>query len=659
MTNEEIKNLTREDILSDWLIQKIMAEDKATRGLTIARIADHAKAFGQKGTFENMIKWFQKDEKEFLKKQEEETKKLQAQKTDLVNTTRFIIPDSRPDLKNMSCGPWQAAESGIFREGRYFGEKMVACYQPVLPSCKYINMETRTERVRLSFKRNGKWKDITVDRSVVASASKIVSLADAGLTVTSETSKYLVQYLSQVEAMNEAIIPQRRSTSKLGWHKDVFLPYDQEIYFDGDTKFNAILEDLKPRGSREAWYSFVQNIRGGSRIEPKIALAASFASILVKICGGLPFFTHFHGQSEGGKSLCLMLAASVWGNPNIESAYVGTFSGSDVGFEVKADLLNNLPYFMDDTAQVKKKMARRGGFAPLIYTLCSGKGKDRSNKNLGLNRTNHWCTTFITNGEEPILEENAQGGAINRVLEIKCGVDRIFENGHEVAETLKGNYGFAGPEFVQIIKQLGEEKIKEIHKSVLEDLKQYGKMQKQSLALSILLTADVIAALYLFKDESVLPVEALAAMLKSEKEVSDNERCLNYIMDMVAANPYKFKTADSEPVQEWWGVKENKYIYIIRNVFDRICQEGGYSSKGFLEWANTKGFIETNAGRLTKRKRMGDTNPRCVCLNRESINLNATDVFEIDGFKAIDSEEKSPENGLNPQVEQVRYEMEK
>ncbi|WP_225439057.1 DUF927 domain-containing protein, partial [Lacticaseibacillus rhamnosus] len=109
-------------------------------------------------------------------------------------------------------------------------------------------METRTECVRLSFKRNGKWKDITVDRSVVASASKIVSLADAGLTVTSETSKYLVQYLSQVEAMNEAIIPQRRSTSKLGWHKDVFLPYDQEIYFDGDTKFNAILEDLKPRG---------------------------------------------------------------------------------------------------------------------------------------------------------------------------------------------------------------------------------------------------------------------------------------------------------------------------------------------------------------------------------------------------------------------------
>ena len=48
-----------------------------------------------------------------------------------------------------------------------------------------------------------------------------------------------------------------------------------------------------------------------------------------------------------------------------------------------------------------------------------------------------------------------------------------------------------------------------------------------------------------------------------------------------------------------------------------------------------------------------------MCLNRESINLNATDVFEIDGFKAIDSEEKSPENGLNPQVEQVRYEVEK
>ncbi|WP_225439058.1 hypothetical protein, partial [Lacticaseibacillus rhamnosus] len=64
---------------------------------------------------------------------EEETKKLQAQKTDLVNTTRFIIPDSRPDLKNMSCGPWQAAESGIFREGRYFGEKWLPATSQCCP----------------------------------------------------------------------------------------------------------------------------------------------------------------------------------------------------------------------------------------------------------------------------------------------------------------------------------------------------------------------------------------------------------------------------------------------------------------------------------------------------------------------------------------------
>lgn len=638
MTNEEIKNLKKDDILTDWLILEVMSEDKMTRGTTIARIAEHAKAFGMKGLFMKMIAYQERNEAAEERKQRKDKESLERRPADIMNITHFNFPKNNKDLQNMKCGQWIATENGIHREGRYQGELITACWQPVLPVCRYINIETKTERIKIVFKNNNNWQELTVDRSVLASAARIVSLSDKGLAVTSETAKYLVQYLSQVEALNRDIIPCKSSTSRLGWHNEAFLPYDKTIAFDGDLKFEPILADLKPKGSREKWYAFARKVRAGTRIEPKIALAACLSSVLVKICGVLPFFVHFHGQSEGGKTLSAMLGVSAFGNPSVDSAYAGTFDGSKVGFEVKADLLNNLPYFMDDTAQIKKEMDKKGGFAPFIYTLCSGKGRDRSNKNLGLNRTNHWCTTFITTGEEPILEENAQGGAVNRVLEIKCGYDRIFENGNAVAEILKENYGFAGPEFIEIVKKIGKEKIKQIQQTAMEALKPYGKMQKQSLALSVLITADTLAAMYLFEDENTMDIRELASMLKSESEVSDNERALSYILGAIASNPHKFKDDEKEPLNEWWGVKEkeeSEQVYVIKSVFDKICDDGGFSARGFLEWAGAKGYIHGSGGRRTKTKRISGAVVRCVCLNMSEIKLNMPDLMEIDGFTEI------------------------
>ena len=50
------------------------------------------------------------------------------------------------------------------------------------------------------------------------------------------------------------------------------------------------------------------------------------------------------GRDRGGKTVSLMVAASVWANPD-ESRYIGDFKTTDVALEAKADMLNHLPMF--------------------------------------------------------------------------------------------------------------------------------------------------------------------------------------------------------------------------------------------------------------------------------------------------------------------------
>ncbi len=80
-------------------------------------------------------------------------------------------------------------------------------------------------------------------------------------------------------------------------------------------------------------------------------------------------------------------------------------------------------------------------FEGLVYDLCSGKGKTRSNKELSINRENHWKNCILTNGERPLSSYVTQGGAINRILELECS-QKIYDDPHHTAEVLKKNYGF-------------------------------------------------------------------------------------------------------------------------------------------------------------------------------------------------------------------------
>lgn len=284
---------------------------------------------------------------------------------------------------------------------------------------------------------------------------------------------------------------------------------------------------------------------------------------------------------------------------------------------------------LDDTSKTSSRI--RDNFEGIVYDLCSGKGKSRSNRELGINRENRWQNCILTNGERPLNSYVSQGGAINRILEVECG-EKVYKDPQETADILKKNYGFAGKRFVEIIKAIGIDSIRQMQKEFQAGLFNTDKMQKQAISLSLILTADKIATEHLFKDDHYISMDEAKELLIDRNALSDNERCYRFLQDKIAMNGQRFDIASN---CEKWGLIEHGYAIFYSQAFDELCQSGGFSKKSFLSWADREGLIQTQGDRLTKNKKINGTACRCVFLK-----LDDGMKTDKDGFMDITEDEQ-------------------
>ena len=177
------------------------------------------------------------------------------------------------------------------------------------------------------------------------------------------------------------------------------------------------------------------------------------------------------------------------------------------------------------------------------------------------------------------------------------------------------------------------EEIRNIQKEFLRKLSDDEKMEKQSLSLSIILTADKLATDYLFKDGQYIDMEEARAVLVDKEELSENERCYRFVLDKIAMNPARFDPINENA--EKWGIIEEGYAVIYNSAFDVICREGKYSKKSFLSWAAKKGLVQTQNGNPTKLKKLKGNVLRCVFLK-----LDDGQEKDADGFSYIEPDEQ-------------------
>ena len=531
-----------------------------------------------------------------------------------------VFPRQPVQLKS---GKYICDEYGIRYTGR-MGEEIEVCSHPIMPVQRIINMDTGEEKLQVAFMRGdlnkAPWKNIIVSKDVTASSQRIISLAKSGIAVNSENSKELVKYMTDMESKNYTELPSQNSTGHMGWLPDgSFAPYCKEVVYDGESpEFTRMYQDIREHGDENIWMDLVKQVRSGKSVPARIALAASFAAPLISLMGALPFFVHLWGTQGCGKTVGLMLGASVWGNPTV-GRYIKTFGGTKVSQELYAAFCGNLPIFLDELQVI----ADRKLYDDTIYMLCEGVSKGRGAKEGGLQLQRRWSTVIMTTGEMPIVQGNSGGGAAVRTIEVNYGGEPLFEDARYVANTLKENYGFAGQKFVDLLKnEKTIEALKSIQKKYYNILS--GDIQdKQLLSASILLAADKLATLAIFKDNKALTTDEIKPYLITREQADINYRCYQWLIGYIAGNPRRFDSVENNN-GEVWGFQEGNVTYIIRSQFERILQSMGFSVGAFLTWAKRYRRIlvdDYGSGssnqRLTKRKRIGGQSVPCVALITE------------------------------------------
>ena len=526
-------------------------------------------------------------------------------------------------------GEYICDEYGVMVHDRY-GYEQTICRHPILPVQRLVNIDSGEERLKIAFKKGRVWRSVIAEKTTIASSSSILNLSANGIMVNSENAKQLSTYLMEIENLNYDEIPEQRSVGRLGWvGEHGFSPYVDDLMFDGENNFKHIFNAVKPHGDRQEWLSAMIDMRK-EKTPGRLFLAASFASIILQPCGLLPFFLHAWGGTEVGKTVGLMIAASVWASPKMGD-YIGTFNSTLVGQEMTATFLNSLPMCIDEL-QIQSSAGIKD-FDRIIYHLTEGIGRTRGAKTGGLQKVNTWKNCIITNGEHPISNAHSGGGAMNRVIEFEC-TEKVYSDLVGMCAVINTNYGFAGREFVEYLQQDGNfDRVNELQKEYYRQLLKTDGTDKQAASVSAILAADHIVTELIFKDGNNLTVEEVAGFMTKREEIDVNARAYDFIFDLVVKNINKFTPNEFGNYQgEIWGKIDGVHIYIIKSTFDKEVSNAGFNSTAFLSWAKRQGKLCTDSQRRTRRARIAGMLSNCVCLIAESIEIP-------EGFTEIDQEE--------------------
>ena len=458
----------------------------------------------------------------------------------------------------LNAGDWEADDSGIFTKNGYNDE--VACPHPIMPVERLVNIDTGEEKLQLAFRKGTIWRKIIVSKTVLASSNKVTELAGSGIAVTSQNARAFIQYISDMENMNYYLIPEKKSIGRFGYIPDEgFSPFVDGLIFDGDANFKAMFQTVRSRGSETKWLETAAEVREMSTTA-KIILAASFASVLLEPLNCLPFFVHLWGVDSGtGKTVALMVAASVWGDPAV-GAYVKTFDGTVVGMEKTAAFLNNLPFCLDEL-QLAKDSKGRTTFD--VYKLAQGVGRTRGNRSGGVDLTPTWRNCILTTGESPLTGTASGAGAVNRVIDIECkSAQAVIKDGMRISGAVKRNYGFAGRKFVERLYQPGViDQVSERYRELFRILSDRDTTEKQAMAAAAIILADELACQWIFSGQQPLTIEQVSEFLASKAAVSAGDRGYKYLCDWVTQNSNKLCGRSENPNIEVLGALEDGRAY--------------------------------------------------------------------------------------------------
>lgn len=575
------------------------------------------------------------------------------------NKTFFTGSSGNPEL---FCGPFEADDDGI-RLKNQFGQADIVSFQPICPTSRIVDVETGMMQVRLWVRMNGVNKSFLLSPSQLLDSRKLIALSDYGIDVSQATAPHLSSYLRYVimDPRNAEMLPEEKGISHCGYimgNSTEFAPFTGNYTCTGKDGELDVFECLKnPIGKSKRQFELFEHVRKCKQFSPivRIAIAASFASVLLRPLNHMGFFVHLCGKENTAKSAAVWLAASIWADPKKTAPYVRSFDGTINGTEGFAHFLQSLPVCLDETTTNRDQVK----FDTFVYKMLQGMDKTRGTKDGSFRKHKSWACTFLSTGENPIQNENSNGGSMVRVLSLSTGSKPLFgDYAPTIYREVSQHAGWIGRKFVErVLCPEHLEEADDLLKQFIAEFKALGYEGKQADAAAVCLAADTLASQYVFEDSDDslrLKVDDFLPYIITPAESDVGMRTAQWLKEFVFVNKERFiDMAGFRPIGECWGkFMPGGYVAIIRSVLSKQMEKAGLATgaKRFAEWADENGLLQRSKSDSSYFKSVdfkGSTQ-RSLVINIDAIDPVPEDElpFPDEADEAEQKSEDAPQTAL-------------
>ena len=238
-------------------------------------------------------------------------------------------------------------------------------------------------------------------------------LVDMGLRLAGSRSgrnarNDLQSYLGGFDSAQRA-----RLVTRLGWHGNAFLLPEQQVGSHAEHlhfyEAGAQLPPISEAGTLQQWQEQIGALCIGNH---RLAFVASvaFAGPLLHMLGHESGGFHLYGDSSGGKTTHLQVAASIYGGPRL----VRSWRSTDNALESIAAAHSDGLLVLDEIGMCDPRI-----IGETVYMLGNGTGKARANDRGQAGRqVQEWRLLFLSTGEKTLAQHMAEANK-----ELKAGME--------------------------------------------------------------------------------------------------------------------------------------------------------------------------------------------------------------------------------------------
>jgi uncharacterized protein (DUF927 family) len=238
-------------------------------------------------------------------------------------------------------------------------------------------------------------------------------LVDMGLRLAGSRSgrnarNDLQSYLGGFDSAQRA-----RLVTRLGWHDNAFLMPELQVGTHAEHlhfyEAGAQLPPISEAGTLEQWQQQIGALCIGNH-RLAFVVGVAFAGPLLHMLGHESGGFHLYGDSSGGKTTHLQVAASIYGGPRL----VRSWRSTDNALESIAAAHSDGLLVLDEIGMCDPRI-----IGETVYMLGNGTGKARANDRGQAGRqVQEWRLLFLSTGEKTLAQHMAEANK-----ELKAGME--------------------------------------------------------------------------------------------------------------------------------------------------------------------------------------------------------------------------------------------